>query len=369
MHGNSAAGDFLLAAVAYRFGEEGDARNLSLLSSRLGAGEEGSLALDARYHELGPLLHLVAVDCAALGHPVRVSPSTLRGWEEEYHLEMMRSTLVVEGARRALAALSGAGITVIPLKGPYLSMRYYRQPGARPFRDFDLLVREEDLPGLHSALTAAGFRPLPERPSFVPAPAWTVYSLPLEDGLTAVEVDVHVDMHWPEEYRRRTRFRISDVWEGSHRETWEGFPVKAMRPEHLLVTILLDLACNHRYARLIKFRDLMEIIASEGLDWEEVTRCSLRWEAASLVGPGLFYLRILAPGNPVPLPVVERLLPRNLTGRLFLRSLPPQDLPVHRSRSFSTANLLFFLLADRRWERWLGLVYIPRHIIRGLRRF
>lgn len=363
------SGSFLLAAVSYRFDDVDDARYLSLLSARLGPGDEERLSLDARYHELLPLLHLVAGDCSSLGHPLRLSPATLRRWEEEYNRETIRSTLVMQGARTALASLAEVGITVMPLKGSYLSTRYYRREGARPFRDFDLLVREEDLPGLHSALTGAGFRPLRERPSFVPAPACTVYSLPLEDGRTVTEVDVHVDMHWPEEYRRRTRFRLSEVWEGSRPENWEGFPVRTMQPEHLLVFTLLDLACNHRYARLVKFRDLLEITSSEHVDWGQVINLSLRWEVASLVGPGLYYLLHLQPEDSVPPSAVENLLPRHAAGRLLLRSLPPQDLPAHRSRSLSVANLLFFLLSDRRRERLRSLVYIPRHLLRGLRRF
>ncbi len=363
------ADGFLLAAVSYRFGDVGDARSLSRLSSRLGPGDEERLSGHARYHELLPLLHLVAADCASLGHALGLPSSTLRLWEEEYRRETVRSSLVIHGARAALTVLSESGIRAIPLKGVYLSARYYRKPGARPFRDFDLLVREEDLRGLHSALCGAGFRPLEGRPSFVPSPACTVYSLTLEDGITAVEVDVHVGMHWPAEYERRTRFRVSDIWRDARGESWEGIPILAMRPEHLLIVTLLDLAVNHRYARLIKHRDLLEIIDMEAIDWDEVSRCAKRWEVASQVGPGLLYLRHLEPANRVPASVVGELTPGYLAGKLFIRSLPPWNLPAHRSRSFSPANFLFFLLADRPGERLRGLAYIPGHIRRGLRRF
>lgn len=367
--GRSEVGEFLLAAVSYRFGEEEDARNLSRLSGCLDTKEEKILGDDAKYHELLPLLHLVAADCASLGHALELSPSTLRDWEAEYRRETVRSVLVMHGARAALASLSGHGIRVIPLKGAYLSTRYYRRPGARPFRDFDLMVRKEDLQGLHSALIGAGFRPVEDRPSFVSAPACTVYSLALEDGATVVEVDVHVSMHWPGEYDRRTRFRVSDIWGDAQPETWEGTSILAMRPEYLLIVTLLDLAVNHRYARLIRFRDLLEIIDKEAIDWEEVSRYAKLWEVASQVGPGLLFLRHLDTANRVPSSLIDELIPGYPTARLFLRFLHPWDLPAHRSRSFSLANLLFFLLADRAGERLRGLVYIPRHLSRGVRRF
>ncbi len=363
-------GGFLLRATAYRFGDEASARELARASAQLeGRSEMAALSLHASYHELEPLLHSVAVDCEHLGYPLSLARELLDAWSVSHAREGARAALIQLGAERALSALRDSGIEAIPLKGFYLAMRCYQKKGARGFRDLDLLVRREDVEGLHRALMDAGFLPAPHRPSFVPAPAYTVYYFPLAGSGMAMEIDVHVGMHWPEEYDRRTSFRARDIWEKASPEEADGLAFLAMCPEHLVITTLLDVAINHRYARLVKFRDLLEILRSRDLDWDLLAEVAWRWRVRSFVAPGLLYLRSVDAGCGVPPGLPECMLPGYAGMRAFLRALPPEAIPPHRSRAFSLPNLLFFLLADDRHERWRGVAHIPEHLLRGRHRF
>lgn len=362
----SAADAFLLAAVAYRFRNAGDAGRLQALSRDVSPAEAKVLGDNAAYHELGPLLHLVCEDCASLGLELSLPQKVREVWRHAHAREAVRATLIHHVAAKTLPALAEAGIRAVPLKGYYLSARFYERRGARAFRDLDILVEKEALAELDRALSALGFRPRPGRPSFVPAPAHTVYFLALEDGESVVELDVHVGMHWPAEYERRTRFRASDLWKYAFPESLDGLPIWALRPEHLVATTLLDIAVNHRFARLVRLRDVMEIIGKTSPDWDFLVRCCVDWRVASFVAPGLDYLRELDPARRVPDRACEALLPSYPLVRAFLHSLPPCDLPSHRARSFSLPNLLFFLLADTFPERLRGLLHLPRHLLRGL---
>ena len=176
-------------------------------------------------------------------------------------------------------------------------------------------------------------------------------------------------MHWPKEYSRKTGFRSEDIWSNAAEDKIDGLSVWAMSPAHLLITTFLDCAVNHRYARLIKFRDIIEVIRKADMDWDEVESWSERWRVVSFVAPGLKLLSEMDPGAPIPPQVLHSLLPSYPLMRLFLNVLPAAALPGHRGRSFSLPNLLFFLLGDTPAERARGLAYLPYHILRGRRRF
>lgn len=367
--GKSAAGDFILAGTTHAFGDGGGAARLSELAGEVPAADMARLRENASYHELEPLLHLVSLDCAESGHPLPLPRELLESWEMVYGRELARTAVIQHGARAALSALAEAGVRVIPLKGVFLASRYYRRGGARSYRDLDLLVEEDSLAALDEALLEAGFRPHPGRPSFVPAPAYTVYYLPIEDSDLAMEIDIHVGLHWPHEYYGRTAFRSGDLWREASRDTIEDLPVWSMRPEHLVITTMLDAAVNHRYARLIKFRDLVEILARESVDWEVLKACCRAWEVRSFVGPGLALLGRMHPPSLAGAGGLGDLMPSYPLMRLFERSLGARDLPDHRSRSYAPANLIFFLLADGPASRASGLVHLPRHMLKGLRRF
>jgi len=367
--GKDISGSFLLAATAYRYGDGAQAESMAEMAARLTPDGAGRLEENAAYHELEPLLHTVAVDCSESGFELKLQPELLQRWSQAHAREKARTTIIHFGAVKALGALEKAGIRAIPLKGFYLTSGLYERKSARGFKDLDLLVERPSLAGLNDALLAAGFEPAPARPSFVPAPAYTVYSLPVEGTDTAMEIDIHIGMHWPEEYERRTRFRSQDLWSGASREEVEGMHLWALSPEHLVITTMLDAAVNHRYARLVKFRDLVEVARRLEIDWQAVDDWCRRWEVRSFVGPGLLYLGEIDERLDMPTGTLDSILPPYAAMRAFLRALPVQGLPGHRSRSFSPANLLFFLLSDTGPERARGLLRVPRHMFRGRHRF
>jgi hypothetical protein len=143
----------------------------------------------------------------------------------------------------------------------------------------------------------------------------------------------------------------------------------ALCPEHQVITTLLDVAVNHRYARLVKFRDVLEILCTAEMDWGEVEAWCRRWEVRSFVGPGLRFLAEINGGIAIPPGMLDSLLPSYTPMKMFLWALPAAALPDHRSRSFSFANLIFFALSDTPRERARGLLHMPGHMLRGRRRF
>ena len=360
---------FTLAATAYRYGDTAQAARLRELTEALTSDEAGRIEANAAYHELEPFLHTVAADCAGQGSDLPLPPALLERWSQVHAREMARTAVIHFGAVKALSALEQAGIRAVPLKGFCLSSRFYARKSARGFKDLDLLVEEASLAGLHEALLAVGYEPAPGRPAFVPAPAFTVYKLPMEDKVTAMEIDIHIGMHWPEEYERRTSFYALDLWDQASQVEVEGLRLWTLSAEHLLITTLLDAAVNHRYARLIKFRDALEILRAAEIDWSAVDGWCCRWQVRSFVGPGLCYLAEIDPSISAPPAIRDSLLPSYAAMRSFLRALPADRLADHRSRSFSLANLLFFALADTPRERARGLLYVPQHLVKGRHRF
>lgn len=363
----NAAGLFLLQAVAYVFGDPAWASRLSGTLEKSAPVDVQGLEENAACHEMEPLLHAVVEDCEKLGYPLDLPEGLKSTWARAYERGLARTALICHGAAMAINALAQAGVRAVPLKGYYLASRFYSRKGARSFRDLDLLVERESLPNLNRALLDAGFIPQPGRPSFVPAPAHTVYALPIDRSDLAMEIDIHIGMHWPEEYFRRTAFDPRDLWSEVSPQEVEGLPSWGLSPEHLMITTLLDVAVNHRYARLIKFRDLREVLGRVEPDWDKVVSCCRRWKVCSFVGPGLLFLEEMCREFAVSPRAREDVLPSYPLMKAFLRSLPLASLPGHRSRSFSPSNLLFFMLADTLRGRIRGLAGLPSHAYRGLR--
>ena len=102
-------------------------------------------------------------------------------------LRMSRQLLAVD------AQLREAGIPVLWLKGPVLSVQVWDEPGVRAFVDLDALVRREHVQRARRALAAGGFvEALPyER---IPESVWLEGQHDL--GFTHADTGLSLELHW-----------------------------------------------------------------------------------------------------------------------------------------------------------------------------
>jgi hypothetical protein len=146
-------------------------------------------------------------------------------------------------AKTVLVALQGVGIDTLVLKGVPLVLSYYKDYGARPMSDFDLLVREVDAPGAIAVLTNLG---------------WTPYKDPQAHAGEYQKGDFRLDLHW--------RAIAQCPQEGDEGDFWrEAVPVN-----------LLDISC----LTLSSTDQLLHVIV-HGLQWSELP--PVRWIADAVV--------------------------------------------------------------------------------------
>jgi hypothetical protein len=145
----------LLAHCARLSCAPSDADQLARLTAEFTAWD--SLPGEAEAHGLGPLLYtyLLAAGVVLPRHTKRALQAlTLR----HRHANQVRAQVLVE----ILMAFQAAGITAVVLKGAALAHLLYPQPGLRPMRDLDVLVKKAKARQAQALLADLGFlAPLP----------------------------------------------------------------------------------------------------------------------------------------------------------------------------------------------------------------
>ena len=152
--------------------------------------------------------------------------------KDQYLKTGFHSTLVLESAQRARAALSDADIPSIAFKGVALLLNgTYLEPARRSLDDADVLVPESSAGAAVAALEAAGFAPWVEwdeaRVGWLPAFTFT-------DGQAPKGMPVRLDLHWRTPYasfRTGSEAGPEMLWEGADLEA--GLP--AEEPHFLLL--------------------------------------------------------------------------------------------------------------------------------------
>lgn len=151
------------------------------------------LAVAAEKHGLGPLVytHLKAAGV----HPPRRAQQLLQGlYLRHRRAGQIRANVLPE----ILLAFRRANINVLLLKGVALAHAVYPQPGLRPMRDVDLLVKKEDMWQAQHVLTELGF----DAPAKFPVNKTSHHHLASAtkqvDGLS-ISVEIHHDVFQEED--------------------------------------------------------------------------------------------------------------------------------------------------------------------------
>lgn len=117
---------------------------------------------------------------------IRLGETPPRELRRAYAESFAASMRLMDGAARGLGALAAAGIPTMVLKGVALLVAHYRDPGARPMSDVDILVPGERIDEALDALEGIGWRGDPAR-SWL-SRGWHAGTLAIPGGLTA---DIH----------------------------------------------------------------------------------------------------------------------------------------------------------------------------------
>ena len=210
-----------------------------------------------------------------------------------------------------LERLHQAGIPAAVQRGMRVVEWIYKDAGARPFEDHDLLVLPRDASGAVEVLTRLGYE----------AQGPALYRR------TTVLVDLHTDPLGAA--RRPSRGRLFPIdLEALFAHARPGYvaggPALLLRPEDDLVLMALHVV-KHSFDRLVRTADLAHLLALEGraLSWERVRETCERAHAFRLVALALAALTPFGIEAPEPF----RLDPPvgGLTGLLLdrVRSLRP----------------------------------------------
>ena len=195
-------------------------------------------------------------------------PTSVRESFQNHALGLaLRSAQLLGELGQILTTLAEKGVETIVLKGPALAASIYPDPSLRPYRDLDIVCREEDWAVTHQTLLSLGYhsfvRELP-----VPTPrvwerkayAHNVYIR--EDG--NVQVEIHFDPWW-HDLRPRSG---SLIWQHAIPMVLGGAPTRTLAPEDQLLQLCLHLH-RHAYSRAIWFSDLIQLIrTTPTLNWE-----------------------------------------------------------------------------------------------------
>ena len=313
---------------------------------------------DAGSHRLLPLLYRTL---AAAG----VDEARLTKLKGVYRHSWSRNQLLFHRAAQLLPELAAAGIDTLALKGAALAPLYYRDLGARPMDDLDVLVPKADARRAMEVLQANGWRPGTPRPEARLA-VWHADSFVIEDGWS-------LDLHW------NALWQLSDdadLWAGAVPMTLNGVPTKALGHADQLLQV-----CVHglRWAAIAPIRwvaDATKVIEVAGgdLDWDRLVRVADANHLTLAASAGLGYLTE-AFAAPVPSAVLEELraakkpyYERQAFAASMRRPTPARMLRVlwerHRRLGPDSGSFLTLVQRHAGLERRSQL---PGHVVRQLR--
>lgn len=226
-----------------------------------------TLARRAEVHGIAPLVYK---HCSEANIPL----------PDDLHKNLLALTLrhrranQVRGSILAniLNALKERGIPVLALKGVALAHSLYSEPGQRPMRDMDILVRHSDALATRETLLDLGFN--------APAPqandCQRKHHLPvaqrLEDGLN-ISVEVHCRL-LPE---KNPALKYDDLEGESVQFNVNGVPARTLGHEDMLWHIYrhsFALPLIEKPIRLIWVADFVSLVEKhiESIDWLNVKR-------------------------------------------------------------------------------------------------
>ncbi|MDA1061510.1 MAG: nucleotidyltransferase family protein [Chloroflexi bacterium] len=219
---------------------------------------------------------------------------------------------------RILQALHNAGVEVLVLKGPALARTLYPQPGLRPYRDLDLLVREPALAVAARILEEWGYEAKIEGSE---GPRLHHEHGQFQQIYLDKERQLRVELHGDHLQIGVQPAHMDQIWERAETIALGGVEARALERHDLFVHLCVHLH-RHGFSRLIWFKDLDLILRRDALDWGIVERRAQDQGCLDSVARSLELVETLL-GTPLPAPARRLIARRPLWSRWLQRLVWP----------------------------------------------
>jgi len=245
----------------------------------LDRGQWSFLAEEARRYQLSGLTYRLLADSPLA---VRVPAPVLQQLRARYLDSAVRNALFLRGTREIAAALTGAGIPVLLLKGVHLCRFVYAEPALRSMADVDLMVPRDRLAAAERIVLGLGYGPSPRPDVDEFCTQWHHLAKLHKRGAPVLE------LHWNIE-RPSSPFQIdlAGLWSRARSATLEGVPVSLLAPEDLLLHVAQHCSYHHgfNWSALKGMVDLHAVIRKHGpeLDWNLVVQRANAWGASAFI--------------------------------------------------------------------------------------
>lgn len=259
---------------------------------------------------------LKRVSEADLPAPVR---QALQQRSAACRMQAMRLTSLL---MQVLKDFNQAGIPLIPLRGPLLSLELYGDFGIRHSRDIDIMVALGDMSRAQARLEEMGWR-VHLRPTFSPRHTevflrinhHVVYWHPLQRCL--------LELHWRTQWE--TLDRTAGQWARSTALVWNDLSYRALSPVDLALH-LCEHGSGHAWGRSKWLGDLARMYVANYVDWNEAYRTACAVGVENSLLQCLCLLKELH-GLPVPEALREAAgrLPALLLDRVAMCMLAPTE--------------------------------------------
>ena len=165
------------------------------------------------------------------------------------------------------SAFSDAGIRLISMKGPLLSVELYGDPSLRTSRDLDLLVAEEDLARAGAILRDMGY--VLEEHLITSTPRRRKFYQRIENEKHEVynRGEICMELHWKGDYQTEESF--DELWERREERQLMGRPITVQGADDRYPALITH-AAEHGFMRLRWLLDLYELQYKPGFDWDHV---------------------------------------------------------------------------------------------------
>jgi Uncharacterised nucleotidyltransferase len=198
--------------------------------------------------------------------------SQLRKRSDACRMQAIRHLQSLAGV---LEALNHAGISVMPLKGPLLSLEMYGDVGLRQSKDLDVLVARDDVVRTQECLEALGWRRTAEYASLTRRQSEFNLRYERHIGYVHRQRGCELELHW-RAAGDTSEAVATDLSRGLPSQ-WQGFHYLGMKPADLAL-YLCDHGSGHAWARAKWLGDMARIWASQSTDWSAV------FDAARITG-------------------------------------------------------------------------------------